>query len=254
MKRNAALLADTLQKALVMRQEEDVCRSSAGQLIPARLWKLGRVKDEKLFDKKLKSKNTEFVVDILLDASGSQSRRQSQVAIQGYIISEALSRVGIPHRVTGYCSFWNHTVMHRFRDYDDGREMNSRIFEFRASANNRDGLAIRAACATLLEREEDCKVLIVLSDGKPNDGDTSRPGTQKLKPYHGEEAIRDTGFEVRRARASRVAVLGIFAGSEEDLSAEKRIYGKDFAYIRDISNFSHIVGKYLRRQLDDDRR
>ncbi len=253
-KRNAALLADTLQKALVMRQEEDVCRSSAGQLIPARLWKLGRVKDEKLFDKKLKSKNTEFVVDILLDASGSQSRRQSQVAIQGYIISEALSRVGIPHRVTGYCSFWDHTVMHRFRDYDDGREMNSRIFEFRASANNRDGLAIRAACATLLEREEDCKVLIVLSDGKPNDGDTSRPGTQKLKPYHGEEAIRDTGFEVRRARASRVAVLGIFAGSEEDLSAEKRIYGKDFAYIRDISNFSHIVGKYLRRQLDDDRR
>lgn len=59
-------------------------------------------------------------------------------------------------------------------------------------------------------------------------------------------------FEVRRARASGISVMGIFAGSDEDLSAEKRIYGKDFAYIRNISNFSNIVGAYLRRQLDKD--
>lgn len=59
-------------------------------------------------------------------------------------------------------------------------------------------------------------------------------------------------FEVRRARASGISVMGIFAGSDEDLSAEKRIYGKDLAYIRNISNFSNIVGAYLRRQLDKD--
>ena len=104
-KRNVAILADALKKALVMRQEEEVCRASSGQLVPSRLWKRKRTTDEKLFDKKLKSQNSEFVVDILLDSSGSQSGRQSQVAAQGYIISEALSRVGIPHRVTGYCSF-----------------------------------------------------------------------------------------------------------------------------------------------------
>lgn len=251
-KRNVAILADALKKALVMRQEEEVCRASSGQLVPSRLWKRKRTTDEKLFDKKLKSQNSEFVVDILLDSSGSQSGRQSQVAAQGYIISEALSQVGIPHRVTGYCTFWDYTVMNRFRDYDDEKEMDSRIFEFRASANNRDGLALKAVSDSLQQRPEDFKILIVLSDGKPNDAEINRPGTRKRTPYQGEEAVKDTAFEVRRARAAGISVMGIFAGSDEDLSAEKRIYGKDFAYIRNISNFSNIVGAYLRRQLDKD--
>ncbi|NCB92470.1 MAG: nitric oxide reductase activation protein [Clostridia bacterium] len=249
-KRNIAVLADTLTKALVLRQEEERCRSLSGTLIPARMWKLSRTDDAKLFDKKLRSDNTEFVVDILLDASGSQAKRQSQVAIQGYMISKALSKVGIAHRVSSYSTFWDHTIIHRFRDYDDGKDKNIRIFEYRASANNRDGLAIKAVCDTLSKRSEDNKILIVLSDGKPNDMGTNRPGTRKIKPYTGEEAIKDTAFEVRRTRALGVSVLGIFAGSEEDLPAEKKIYGKDFAYIRNISNFSRIVGTYLRRQLD----
>lgn len=36
-KRNIKLLSDTLKKALVLRSQEDVCRSAAGQLVPARL-------------------------------------------------------------------------------------------------------------------------------------------------------------------------------------------------------------------------
>ena len=46
-------------------------------------------------------------------------------------------------------------------------------------------------------------------------------------------------------------MLGVFAGEEEDLMAERRIFGRDFAYIRNIMNFSSVVGLYLRRQLDD---
>lgn len=51
-------------------------------------------------------------------------------------------------------------------------------------------------------------------------------------------------------RKQGIFVIGIFAGNEEELSVEKRIYGKDFAYIRNISNFSRIVGTFLRRQID----
>ena len=64
--------------------------------------------------------------------------------------------------------------------------------------------------------------------------------------------MKDTAFEVRRARTLGISVLGIFAGNYEDVPAEKRIFGKDFAYIRDISNFSNIVGVYLRRQLEEE--
>lgn len=251
-KRNIKTLADTLKKALVMRSQEDFCRSTSGQLAPARLWKLGRTGDEKLFDKRIVSGSAEFVVELLLDSSGSQAARQSQVAVQGYIISEALNAVRIPHRVVSYCTFWNHTVMHRFRDYDDRREKNERIFEFRASGDNRDGLAVRAAYDSMLERPELHKILILLSDGKPCDVSIRRSGIKSPADYTGETAVKDTAFEVRRARALGISVLGIFAGNYEDTATEKMIFGKDFAYIRDISNFSHIVGAYLRRQLEEE--
>ena len=45
--------------------------------------------------------------------------------------------------------------------------------------------------------------------------------------------------------------MGVFAGEERELEAEKKIFGKDFAYIRQISNFSAVVGRYLMKQLED---
>ena len=56
---------------------------------------------------------------------------------------------------------------------------------------------------------------------------------------------------MRKLRNRGIAVLGVFAGEEKDLGAERRIFGKDFAYIREIENFSHVVGRYLRKQIID---
>lgn len=80
----------------------------------------------------------------------------------------------------------------------------------------------------------------------------NRPNAKNPKPYEGFYAISDTATQVRRLRNLGVSVLGVFAGEEKDLATEKKIFGKDFAYIRDISNFSKIVGKYLARQLEMD--
>ncbi|WP_440323054.1 cobaltochelatase CobT-related protein [Laedolimicola sp.] len=250
-KRNIEVLADTLRRALVARSERETVKSEYGSIVPSRLWKLGRSHDKKLFERVLKKDSSEFVVHVLIDASGSQRSRQSLVALQGYIISEALSNVQIPHRVMGFCTFWDYTVMQRYRDYDDPKEANKRIFEFHASSNNRDGLAIRAAAASLRERPEENKVLIVLSDGRPNDIIVNRPNSKNPAPYAGDYAVRDTASEVRKVRAEGISVLGVFAGEEQDLQAERRIFGKDFAYIRNIMNFSSVVGLYLKRQLDD---
>ena len=249
-KRNISVLAESLKRAFIIRKDDFVSRSDAGQLVPERLWKIGRTDDDKLFNRKKRSEDSEFVIDVLIDSSGSQAGRQAQVAAQGYIISEALSQAGIPHRVTGYCAFWGYTVLQRFRDYEDPRETNERIFQFRAYANNRDGLALKTVSSSLMERPEKNKILIVLSDGKPCDMSIQRPGTRQPKIYDGEGAVKDTAYEVRRARNQGIFVIGIFVGNEEELSVEKRIYGKDFAYIRNISNFSRMVGTFLRRQID----
>lgn len=250
-KRNIASLSDTLKKALVMRDEISETISDRGILIPSRMWKVGRTQDAKLFRKEEKISTQDFVVEVLIDASGSQRPRQEKVVLQAYIIMQSLSSVGIPHRVTSFCTFWDYTIIQRYREYDDPQSENERIFEFTTSSNNRDGLAIKAAAQELLNRDEEKKILIVLSDGRPYDVILNRPNARNPQPYQGEYAVRDTGFEVRRLRSQGISVLGVFAGEEKDLEAEKKIFGKDFAYIRDIENFSKIVGRYLKKQLED---
>lgn len=250
-RQNIRELGDILKRSLQARKEEDRYLASCGTILPARLWKVGRSEDARLFVKEIRQNNGDFAVDVLMDASGSQRSRQHLVALQGYILSAALSAAGIPHRVLGFCTFWDHTVLRRFREYDEGREADWRLMEFTSSSNNRDGLALRASADGLFDRPEENKVLIVLSDGRPNDLVVNRPHVRNPSVYTGEYAVKDTAAEVRRLRSQGIAVLGVFAGEEPDLQAERRIFGKDFAYIRDISSFAHVVGRYLKKQVDE---
>ncbi len=250
-RQNIRELGDILKRSLQARKEEDRYLASCGTILPARLWKVGRSEDARLFVKEIRQNNGDFAVDVLMDASGSQRSRQHLVALQGYILSAALSAAGIPHRVLGFCTFWDHTVLRRFREYDEGREADWRLMEFTSSSNNRDGLALRASADGLFDRPEENKVLIVLSDGRPNDLVVNRPHVRNPCVYTGEYAVKDTAAEVRRLRSQGIAVLGVFAGEEPDLQAERRIFGKDFAYIRDISSFAHVVGRYLKKQVDE---
>ena len=251
-KHNITVLTETLRKSLVLRSKTQTVLSDRGMIVPSRLWRIGRTNDAKLFQQELKGEISDFVVDVLIDASGSQMKRQGDVALQAYIISEALSNVDIPHRVMSFCTFWDYTIMHRFRRYDDPRSENDNIFNYVTSSNNRDGLAIRTAGYDLLQREEEKKIMIILSDGRPYDVIINRPNAKNPEPYQGKAAIADTATEVRRLRNLDVSVLGVFAGEEKDLATEKKIFGKDFAYIRDIANFSKIVGRYLTKQLEID--
>ena len=251
-KRNISLLTEMLKKSLVIKSENQEILSDRGIIVPSRLWRLGRSSEARVFKREIKGDNSDFVVDVLIDASGSQMSRQGEVALQAYIISEALSNVGLPHRVMSYCTFWDYTILHRFREYDDPRSANENIFNYVTSSNNRDGLAIRAAGYGLLMREEEKKILIVLSDGRPYDVIVNRPNAKNPAPYHGKYAITDTAAQIRRLRSQGVSVLGIFAGEEKDLQAEKKIFGKDFAYIRDITGFSRIAGRYLTKQLEEE--
>ena len=249
-KNNIRQLSDMLKKALVMRDEVQETISDRGRIVPSRLWRVGRSHDSRVFLRKLNHDNSDFVVDVLIDASGSQRKRQGQVAMQAYILSEALSIANVPHRVMSFSTFWDYTILHRFREYEDDRSANENIFEYNTSSNNRDGLAIKAAGYELLNREEEHKILIVLSDGRPYDVILNRPNARNPQPYQGKYAISDTAFEVRKLRSKGVCVLGVFAGEEKDLPAEKKIFGKDFAYIRDVAGFSGIVGRYLLKQLE----
>ena len=242
-------IQQAFQNALNLKNDPEIYRAYRGTLVNSTLWQVGRCQEPKLFEKIFRQDNSTIVVELLIDASGSQSCRQAMVAMQSYLFSSALSGIRIPHRVMSYCTYGDHTVLRRFRDYDDRPEADRKILEYRATANNRDGLALAAAGVDLLKRREDHKILIVFSDGLPNDMVSGRKKKDGPKKYVGEEAIRDTCAQVRRLRREGVHVIGIFLGDDAELENERLIYGSSFLRIRRAEDFGGSAGKRLSETL-----
>ena len=242
-------IAQAFRNALNLKNEPEIYRSDRGVLVNSALWKVGRCEDPKLFDKIFHQDNSTIVVELLIDASGSQSVRQAMVALQSYLFSAALSEIRIPHRVMSYCTYGDHTVLRRFRDYDDKPEADRKILEYRAIANNRDGLALAAAGIDLRKRREDHKIVIVFSDGLPNEMVSGRKRVGAPAKYVGETAVKDTCAQVRKLRREGVHVIGIFLGDDGELENERLIYGSSFLRIRRAEDFGGSAGKRLSETL-----
>ena len=151
--------------------------------------------------------------------------------------------------MVGFNNLFNYMVLNVFRDYEDSQYKNSEIFKYYPSGSNRDGLAIKTMIHLMKKSSAERKILIVLSDGKPNDEvNIASFGKKKLdaEDYVGNMAIYDTAMEVMNARNIGINVLGVFTGELEDLNSEKIIYGNDFAYITKMSRFSQIVGLFFK--------
>lgn len=224
-------------------------KASHGIINNRALWKVGRVENPRLFYRVMVHERPSVAVEMLIDASGSQLARESMVALQSYMVSAGLSRVGIPHRVMSYCTYGDHTVLHRFRDYDEKEEADIRILDYHATSNNRDGLAFASAGLDLMRRPEEHKILLIFSDGLPNDMVSGRMKPGMRAKYVGDTAVRDTCAQVRRLRTLGAAVMGIFLGEDEELLNEKLIYGNNFLRIRRAEDFGGAAGKRLKEML-----
>ncbi len=253
-RRNIIKLKEELIRSITADLDYSQTKLDHGSIMPHLVWRKSILGDNKVFFKNYRDSRGELIVDLLLDASGSQMERQSKVAAEAFVIAEALSQVGILCRVSSFHNLFDYTVLKVYRDYRDSASRNRRIFSYKAEGSNRDGMAIATIGKLLLEQSEEHKILIVLSDGKPNDervGGSFNMTASKTKPYVGDAAIYDTAQQVRLLRAKGIAVLGVFTGEDEDLEAERKIFGKDFAYITRVERFSDIVGKYLKKQIDE---
>ena len=80
---------------------------------------------------------------------------------------------------------------------------------------------------------------------RPNDLVRGRVRAGKPKKYVGEEAVRDTCFQVRKLRRAGAYVLGIFLGGDDELENERMIYGSAFLRIRRAEDFGGSAGKRL---------
>lgn len=222
-------LKSVIQKKFIFDDEDNISFSNSGKLVPSRIWKNKYFNNDKIFMKNNIQDIGSITVDILLDTSASQMEREEYVSSQAYVIAEALTSLNIPTRVVGFCNFFNYTVMTQYRDYNDSKDKNINVFNFKASGSNRDGLVIKFISNKMNLNEEDNKILIVLSDGRPNDRiNLGIKGFSKIdaKDYEGDIAIKDTAQEIFNLKMLNIHVLGVFTGEEEDLEYEKKYMEK----------------------------
>ena len=245
-----AQLTDRLRNSILMHLEEERFVSRTGVLVGNRMWRGLLLSDDRVFIRTVPGDTGNLTVDLLLDASTSQESRRKTVSAQGYMIAESLTRCGIPVRVLSFCSMSGYTIMTRYRDYGEIHD-NDRIFRYSTAGANRDGLAIRL-CRGLLEKNSaEHRLLIAVSDCKPYDMIKIQAGrSMHLLDYDEEAAVSDVAAQVHACRMENIAVMCVFTGEDSELPAARRIYGRSFVRIRDMSQFADAVSALITAQIE----
>jgi nitric oxide reductase NorD protein len=112
-----------------------------------------------------------------------------------YVFGEALSAVGDPFAMWGFSSVRRQNVrMQHLKGFDErwSDVTRARVGAIRPGYYTRMGAAIRHATAQLGPRPERRRLLMLLTDGKPND----------LDVYEGRYGLEDTRHAVHEARAA----------------------------------------------------
>lgn len=240
-------LTARIRNAMLAYLQPTPVRSASGTLDAGRIWRGIYLDDDKVFTRILQSDPGDLSVDILLDASSSQIDRQAVVAAQGYMIAESLTRCHIPVRVSSFCSLSGYTVVTRYRDYFEP-DKNERIFNYFTTGCNRDGLAVRALAKGLEDSPSEHKLVILLSDVKPNDVIQISQGGNFVD-YARDAGIQNTAMEIRALTYKGIQVMCVFTGNDDDLPAAHTIYGRNFARIRSLDQFADTVGALIQNQI-----
>ena len=114
-----------------------------------------------------------------------------------WLFSEALGATGDPFGLYGFSSRKReHIRFHRIKDFDEPTDdrIRGRIGALKPGFYTRMGAAIRYSTQILAKRPESMRLLMILSDGKPNDVDH----------YEGRYGIEDTRMSLNAARQQGV--------------------------------------------------
>lgn len=241
-------LTHIIKNAMLVNFDVDSSRAEAGTLEAGKAWRSVALDDDWIFTRKLRNDAGDLSVDIMIDASASQVDRQETIAAEAYIIAESLARCRIPARVFSYCSEKDFTVINFFRDYDEP-DGNSRIFSYFASGCNRDGLAVRTAVDMIKKTGYEHKILIVLTDGLPNDDRGVPIGRFVAEDYLGSSGVNDTALEVRRGWQAGISILCVFTGRDANIPDAKKIFGHNLACIKSQNRFADTVGVMIQNEL-----
>lgn len=242
-------MTEKLRLELDARMDDVPVQARQGNIRASQVWRALYLEDPRVFEKREEVSEAGFSVDILIDASSSRKNSQEQIAAQAYILAKSLDLCGIPLQVYSYCSIRGYTVLRLLQSYGENRKAEE-VFSYVAAGNNRDGLALRGAGHLMAQSEQEKKLLLVLTDGSPQDDQIAAEGAfYKNREYTDQIAVEDTTEQVQQLKRRNIQVVGIFMGTERGLQTAHRIFGRDFVRIQNIQQFAEVVGKILQEKI-----
>jgi nitric oxide reductase activation protein len=192
--------------------------------------------DGKIFkDNKLPGDEAELVVSVLIDQSGSMSGIKIAQAMKAAMIIEDFCRgLDIPVSIMGHCVSGG-VVLNQYIDFgDDSHNRKYKLCELYAGGCNRDGFALRYAIKQLESRDEPTKLLILISDGLPND-------------YEYSGRVAETDLQECVADCNKKDIIFFAAAIDQDKEQIKRIYGNSFLDITDLATFPKKMVNIIKR-------
>ncbi len=155
------------------------------------------------------------------------------------VVSEALVALGDPHAILSFSGEGPGRVDMRSVRQFDGHTVPAdvllRIAGLEPSGYTRAGAAIRHATAGLMRQRARHRLLLLLSDGRPNDVDQ----------YEGRYGVEDTRVAVAEARLQGLHCFCLTVDREAPRYAT-RIFGRDFAVLSRAERLPTVLTTLLR--------
>lgn len=124
-----------------------------------------------------------------------------------YLFSEALSATGDSFAMYGFSSLRrNHVRLHRLKQFEEKYDgtVRGRIAAIKPGYYTRMGAAIRHSATLLARQPHNQRLLLLLTDGKPND----------LDRYEGRYGIEDTREALKEARSAGIRAFCVTIDAE----------------------------------------
>ena len=177
-------------------------------------------------------------VGLLLDESGSMScgDRSTYARAAAIILYDFCQALNIPVMVYGHSTSWSRGVdLYSYAEFDAiDKNDKYRMMDISARGSNRDGAALRYVAEQLSKRDEEVRILILVSDGQP--ADTGYSGTAA------EEDLRGIKQEYKRK-----GLLFVAAAIGDDKQNIERIYGDSFLDITDLNQLPMKLTAVIKR-------
>lgn len=239
-------LAQNIKLSLNSINDADTYTTKEGMLVGsiARRSKIGN--NPKIFSKKTYDDKDTFRVTILLDGSNSLLYKQEIVASEAYILSMALSKNNINHKIISYSTVNDYTVLTFLKAFDERTDVN-RIFSYKTIGFNRDGLAMRAI-SSITDKSTKNELLLILTDASPSDiKPLITEGFSLNKPYKGQAALTDYKDEINQLRKKNIKIAALIHKDTPENAAY--LFYKDFVRINDLNNLANAGARLIKNQI-----